>query len=352
MSLPILALTSTEYVDAVRSLLGKGAEHARWIYQEWFRVGEVKGVHPGFANAQKLFTEICSLTDWNILKADQAKTDGKTQKILFQTPQGLEIESVVIPMESGGTLCISSQVGCRMGCSFCETGRLGLLKQLSTQEIVSQVFYARHHLKASFRNVVFMGMGEPFDNYEAVLQASRVLQDPFGLNIAARHITISTSGRIEEIKRFAREEGPTPHLAVSINAPIDSLRNQLMPINRTYNLSALHEALTFYNQRTEKAILAAYVLIQGVNDQLDHAETLAAYLQGLDVKVNLIRYNAQSRDRFQPPSPCQVEAFKEHLISRGYQVLVRGVKGDQIMAACGQLGNLEARRRFFCRSKV
>jgi 23S rRNA (adenine2503-C2)-methyltransferase len=349
MSLQILSLTSGEYADAMRSLLGKGAEHARWIYQEWFRKGRISASHPGFRNAQRLLQSIWENTSWDFLKAHDSKCDGETQKLVFRTRQGVEVESVVIPMEAGGTLCISSQAGCRMGCSFCETGRLGLLQNLSPQEIVSQAYFARHELKANFRNVVFMGMGEPFDNYDAVMQAFRVLQDPCGLDIGARHITISTSGRVEEMRRLAEERGPTPNLAVSINAPFDELRSRLMPINRRHSLKDLYQAMLYYNRRLGRSILAAYILIGGVNDQLEHAQVLADYLAGLDVKINLIRYNPQSRDRFQPSPLEQIAHFKQHLITRGFQVLVRGVKGDQIMAACGQLGNASLKAAFLPR---
>ena len=216
---------------------------------------------------------------------------------------------------------------------------MGLVKNLTPREIVAQVFYAEKVLNAKIRNVVFMGMGEPFDNYEAVMQAFRVIKDPRGLNIGARHITISTSGRVNEIRRFAEEPGACPHLAVSINAPREEARNKLMPINRTHSMRELHEAIRFYNDKTAKQVLAAYVLIKGVNDSEADAYDLAAYLTDLDVKVNLIPYNAQSHDRYQSALPEQIELFKKILIRRGYQVLVRKSRGDQIMAACGQLGN-------------
>lgn len=325
----------------MRSVLGKGAEHALYIYQEWFRQGSVQGTHPAFNNAAELFRNICSNTLWEELKTVDSRSDGSTEKLLFKIEDTGEVESVVIPMEAGGTLCISSQVGCRMGCRFCETGKLGLLNNLTTEQIVGQVFHARHRLKASIRNVVFMGMGEPFDNYEAVLQASKVISDPHGLNIGPRHQTISTSGRVEEIRRFASEQGPMPNLAVSINAPHDTLRTQLMPINRTHNLQSLYDAMRFYNDKTGRQILIAYILLDRINDKLEQADQLATYLGGLDVKINLIPYNAQSSTRYSCSPEEKISAFKQQLIERGYQVLLRATKGDQIMAACGQLGNLK-----------
>ena len=153
-------------------------------------------------------------------------------------------------MQAGGTLCLSSQVGCRMGCAFCETGRMGLLRNLTAQEIASQLFVARFILGFQVRNLVFMGMGEPFDNYENIMQAVRVFTDPNGFGLGIHHLTISTSGRVAEIYRLIEEKGPIPHLAVSINAPRDNLRNRLMPVNRAYPLKELYQAMHDFNMRT------------------------------------------------------------------------------------------------------
>lgn len=345
--IPLLALTSAEYSEEIHKRLGKGRQHGLYLYQEWFRKGLFSGNHPAFNNASGLKEAIANLTDFSLLEPCNSLSDGATQKILLKTKEGLEVETVVIPMEAGGTLCVSSQVGCRMGCRFCETGKMGLLKNLSAAEIVSQCFYARHVAKQTVRNVVFMGMGEPFDNYDAVLQAFRVLNDPKGLNIGARHITVSTSGLVNGIERLAREEGATPNLAVSINAPNDGLRKSLMPVNVKHDLQQLHQAIRSYNQKTGRQVLVAYVLLKGLNDTHEHANELGEYLTGLDIKINLIPYNSQTRELYQPPDSAEVAAFKSSLAAKGYQVLVRGTKGDKIMAACGQLGNQKSKKLFF-----
>lgn len=267
------------------------------------------------------------------------------RQISSQTADQLEIESVLIPMQAGGTLCLSSQVGCRMGCTFCETGRMGLLRNLTTQEIVTQLFVARFILGFQVRNLVFMGMGEPFDNYENVMQAVRIFTDPYGFGLGIHHLTISTSGRVEEIYRLIEETSPIPHLAVSLNAPTDELRNRLMPINRHHPLKELYQAMQVFNTKKGKSILVAYVLMKGQNDSLEHADQLANFLQGLNVKINIIPYNPQSRDRFQPPEQDTIEVFTARLREKGYYTLLRQTKGQKIMAACGQLGNLELRRR-------
>ena len=338
--------THASFSDYVRDALGKGHIHAGIIYEEFMRKGEFPPeTHPAFHNAKALRLAIIALIDTALPELIGDKSDGATGKFLLRTDDNLEIESVLIPMQAGGTLCISSQVGCRMGCVFCETGRMGLLRSLTTPEIVGQIFVAKHHLGFNVRNVVFMGMGEPFDNYEAVMQAARVLIDPKGLGFGKNHVTISTSGCADGIERLMNEPGDTPNLAVSINAPLDAMRNKLMPVNRKFDMQRLHGAMDAYCRRTGRQILVAYVLMKEVNDSLEHADLLAEYLTGLDVKINLIPYNPQSRDRFQPPETAVLESFSHQLRDHGYQMLLRVTKGSSIMAACGQLGNLELRKK-------
>lgn len=337
--IPILSLTHQTFADQVHALLGRGRIHARLVYEEFFRHGAIHGLNPAFNNAQTLLKEILAVVDLTPPTIIAEKNDGTTGKILIATHDQLEVESVLIPMQAGGTLCISSQVGCRMGCTFCETGRMGLLRHLTASEIISQAFAARHQLGFKFRNIVFMGMGEPFDNYEAVMQAVRVLRDPHGFGLGRKQITISTSGCIEGIERLTVEGKDAPNLAVSINAPNDALRTKLMPVNRKHCMQELYLALQRYCAVTGREILTAYVLLDGINDSVEHAHQLADYLHGLSVKINLIPYNPQAIDRFKAPQPETVMKFAACLRERGLYTLVRATKGQQIMAACGQLGN-------------
>lgn len=341
---PLLSHTRDSFSCLIRDQLGRGYDHASLIYQEWFRTGQLTEEHPAFKNAGRLRQEILDLTDFSLLSIVGSQQAGQTGKFLLKTYDGLEVESVLIPMQAGGTLCVSSQVGCRMGCAFCETGRMGLLRNLTPEEIVNQVFIARFQLQFPLRNIVFMGMGEPFDNYDGVMQAVKILTDPHGFGFGPNHLTISTSGCIDGIKKFMAEPSPTPNLAVSINASNDELRNKLMPVNRKYNMRALYEAMQTYCERTGKQILIAYVLLKGLNDSLEHADELASYLRGLNVKINLIPYNPQSNDRYQPSEQAVLEAFTARLRGHGYYTLLRQTKGQQIMAACGQLGNLKLKQ--------
>jgi 23S rRNA (adenine2503-C2)-methyltransferase len=340
----ILSHTCESFSLEIARRLGKGERHARLIYEEWFRTGQVSGKNPAFNNAQKLYQDILDLTDFSYLSLSNKHHDGATGKVLLQTRDHLEIEAVLIPMRAGGTLCVSSQVGCKMGCSFCETGRMGLLRNLTAAEIVSQLFVARFILNFSVRNIVFMGMGEPFDNYDSVMQAFRIMIDPHGFGFGPNHITISTSGRIDGIQKLMQEKGAIPNLAVSINAPNDVLRNTLMPVNRQYPLSDLYQVMDQFCRTTKKEILIAYVLLKDRNDSLEHAQELANYLKGLSVRINLIPYNRQSHDRYESSEREHIDLFATVLRKAGYNCLIRQTKGDKIMAACGQLGNLKLKQ--------
>jgi 23S rRNA (adenine2503-C2)-methyltransferase len=346
MSISIFKHTQISYAEAIFAQLGRGRRHAQMLYAAWFREGGLEDLWQRIEpQAVGLVEQMVQLTDFSLPELSTELQEGETSKFLLKFPDGLESESVLIPMESGITICLSSQVGCRMGCAFCETGKMGLIRHLTTEEIVAQVFYAKYRLHRAVRNIVFMGMGEPFDNYDAVMQAVRVMTDPAGMGIGPSRITISTSGRVGEIYRLIEDADPAVNLAVSVNAPTDAVRSKLMPVNKQWDMEALYQAMASYCAHPRREILAEYVLIRGVNDALEHADQLAAYLQGLRVKVNLIPYNPQRRDRFQPPEEAAKEAFLRRMREKGYQTLLRGTKGQNIMAACGQLGNVEVRRK-------
>jgi 23S rRNA (adenine2503-C2)-methyltransferase len=347
MPFSIFSLTQKSFTEEVFARYGKGRIHAARLYSEWFHTGKLDA-NWAEPQATLLIETIKAETDFSLPRASQrdAQRDigGETFKFYLHFPDGMSSESVIIPMESGITLCVSSQVGCAMGCAFCETGKMGLLRHLSCEEIVKQVFWARFGLKKDVRNIVFMGMGEPLDNYEQVLQALAVLTDMGGLGFGKSRITLSTSGKVDAIYRLIDDIDPAVNLAVSVNAPNDEVRNRLMPINRKWNMAALKEAMQSYCQHPRREIFIEYVLIKGITDSLEAADELARYLEGLRVKVNLIPYNPQRRDRFESPDESQRQAFLARMRQRGYHTLLRGTKGQKIMAACGQLGDAELRR--------
>ncbi|MGD9018154.1 MAG: 23S rRNA (adenine(2503)-C(2))-methyltransferase RlmN, partial [Desulfobacterales bacterium] len=269
--------------------------------------------------------------------ADQ-KVDGGVTKVIFRLSDGHHIETVIVPMDRYATVCVSSQVGCRMGCRFCETAAIGFRRNLSASEIVYQVFAARHHLEVPVKNIVFMGMGEPLDNVDAVIKAIDVVKDQRGLNIAERNITLSTSGRIDGIQYLAGIRRPHIRIAVSLNAPNDDVRSKLMPINRRYPMAPLKDALLGYPLKPDNHIVIEYVLIDGVNDLACHADELADYLSGLPVKVNLIPCNPGPASPYQPPPAEAIESFRKRLVANRLFVRMRRTKGRALMAACGQLG--------------
>ncbi|MES2198569.1 MAG: 23S rRNA (adenine(2503)-C(2))-methyltransferase RlmN [Chlamydiota bacterium] len=336
----IFALTQTEYAEAIQNRLGKGKLYAKKIYTEWFRTGKIDPeatlIEP---QAKNLVKEIIANTYFFQAPISHVQEEGGVRKFLLKYADGLESESVILPMKFGFTLCLSSQVGCRMGCAFCETGKMGLLRSLTVEEILFQLFAAEFMLGAPIRNVVFMGMGEPFDNYEAVMQAIKVMTCSAGLSLGWGRITVSTSGKVEEIKRFTKEAHPNLHLAISLNAPNNLVRSKIMPVNNTWDLASLKEAMMDYCSHPKRKILIEYVLLEGRNDSIEAADEVASYLEGLRVTINLIPYNAQRRGSFTAPSREKIDEFRHRLQERGYNTLLRITHGSSIMAACGQLGN-------------
>jgi len=279
--------------------------------------------------------------------------------------ESLRVESVVIPMVGRKgvrthSLCVSSQVGCAMGCGFCETAQMGLVRNLTAAEIVGQWFAATHLLGARRRisNIVFMGMGEPMDNYDAVCRAIRVLCEHDGPAVGASNIAVSTVGRIDGLAKLAELVGePGFHrlgLAVSINAPNDEIRSRIMPVNRAMPMADLREALLAFPRRVGGKICFEYVLIPGVNDEAEHARELAAYLEPFGARggsrvplglVNLIPYNPRRDSPWRAPLEDEVERFMGWLVEAGVYVKRRRTKGRAMMGACGQLGAAEIRGR-------
>ncbi len=268
-----------------------------------------------------------------------------TRKFAFRLADGAVVESVLIPEEDRQTLCISTQVGCAMGCRFCMTGRMGFIRNLRPAEIVGQVSVVRNQLAREeappLTNLVFMGMGEPLANLDHCLAAIAILTDQRGLDFSPRRLTVSTSGLAPRIGALGRHA--KINLAISLHAPNDAIRDRLMPINRTYPIETLLAACRDFPLPRRKRIMIEYILIGGVNDADEHARELARLLRGLPVKINLLPYNPVEGIDFQPPAPDRVARFQDILWQSGYTVLVRQSRGGDIDAACGQLaGKLAA----------
>ncbi len=259
-----------------------------------------------------------------------------TAKYLFTLEDGNQIETVLLPEGRRRTVCISTQVGCNLDCLFCATGKLGFQRNLSAGEIVDQVETVEAD-SGKITNVVYMGMGEPLLNYDAVIKSIRILNHEKGKNIGIRHITVSTCGIVPGIKKLARED-IQPRLAVSLNAPVDELRTQLMPINAKYPLAELFKAIREYQHVTHRRVTFEYVMIKGKNDSAEHAKTLLKLLRGVMCHVNLIEHNPHPGCDFAGSGGERMKDFATVLENVGIETTMRFKMGRGIKAACGQLG--------------
>jgi 23S rRNA (adenine2503-C2)-methyltransferase len=274
----------------------------------------------------------------------QISSDG-TRKYLFEVEGGDLIESVMIKQPSRMTLCVSSQVGCAMGCKFCRTATMGLKRSLTTSEIIGQVrgvLEDAKHFGDSFQNIVFMGMGEPLHNFDGVTRAVRNLTDPRGFAISPRKVTVSTVGLVPAIRRLGESDVPVS-LAISLNATTDEVRSEIMPVNARFPLSDLIAAIKEFPLGPRKKITIEYVLLGGVNDSADDMRRLAKLMRGLPVKINLIPYNENAGLGYKSPSRDWVYSWQTYLNSHGHQSFIRWSKGQDIGAACGQLATASKR---------
>ena len=382
----ILEQTCRETSALLNRLYGKGAYHARAMHRELIK----KGKHDlseaaEFIGSPRLLKELNIKAHPLLPKIEVIKQveDQGTIKFVTRLYDGYCIESVIIPMKQYNTLCISTQAGCRMGCVFCSTGKTGLKRNLAAHEITAQLYSARFILGKSIKNIVFMGMGEPLDNFDNVIDAIRVLNDQQGFDIALRHMTISTCGLVPNIYKLAQINIPRLNLAVSLNAPDNALRSRLMPVNRKYPLEVLKDALTSYPLTGRSVILIEYILFKDLNDSVEDALQLAFYMKGLKVRVNLIAFNPEhsvcsdhgedlqpdtvvvskyqeaqcinrkcgktdtnqgrsnlSSIRLKPVNDEDIHRFASFLESCGIVVVKRWSKGISLKAGCGQLAGV------------
>ena len=279
----------------------------------------------------------------------QESTDG-TIKYRWRTTDGKLIESVYMPSPDRRTLCVSTQVGCAMGCRFCATATLGLVRHLTASEIVGQVHAANRDIRRRegseglrpLTNLVFMGMGEPLHNFENVKRALEILQSEDGPGFSNRHITVSTVGLVPMIERFATETNVK--LAISLNATLDEVRERIMPVNKRWKLAELLEAVRRFPMKQGRRVTFEYVLMAEVNDSDDDAHRLAGMLEGLPVKVNLIQYNENPGLGFHSTVDDRAERFRRVLEAAHVDAFIRANRGRDIAAACGQLANVEKQR--------
>jgi len=257
-------------------------------------------------------------------------------KYLFELTDGHYIEAVLMIHDYGNSLCVSSQVGCNMGCKFCESGRLKKVRNLETYEMVQQILYVEEDLKERVSHVVLMGIGEPFDNYKNVMNFIKIINYPKGIAIGARHITVSTCGIVSRIKMFTKENIQA-NLAISFHAPNDKLRKQIMPINKVYKIDDIIESVKEYIEKTNRKVTFEYIMLDEVNDSKECALELAHILKGMNCYVNLIPYNETKNNKFKRSKEKTILAFYDILKKNNINVTIRKEFGSLIDAACGQL---------------
>jgi len=339
---------SFDELSALLSVWGLPGYRARQLW-EWLYVRKVTD----FAQMTSLPANLrARLADEFVIgrleqTAEMLSSDGQTVKRLLRLPDGQMIESVLMEYDDERrTACISTQAGCAMGCVFCATGQMGFARHLTAGEIVEQALIFARQLEAQgerLSNIVLMGMGEPFHNYDNTIEAIRRLNDPRGLNIGQRHITVSTVGLVPAIQQFA-DEGLQVKLAISLHAATDDERGKLLPINRRWPLRDLMDAVRDYIERTGRRVTFEWALIAGENDTPEQAERLGKLLQGVKAHVNLIPLNPTQNYAGRPSDPARVAAFQRVLTRYGVPSTVRVRRGIDIQAGCGQL-KAEVQRR-------
>jgi 23S rRNA (adenine2503-C2)-methyltransferase len=380
---PPLARTPEEWADAVGPVGGRPF-HGRQIFR-WVHARGVLDAERMTDLPKDLRGQLGSLAMARAIEVtDERRSTDHTRKLLVRFGDGATVETVLIPGVSGGkselpspmlasdldadaaaavddeedeedgtspddpvrvTQCISTQVGCAMGCVFCASGVAGLKRHLGADEIVGQVLVGRARLDPNerLRNVVYMGMGEPLHNYEATARSLRLLTHREGIALSARRVTVSTSGLVPEIARLGADFGGNIGLAISLHAADDETRGRLMPINKKYPLPVLMDALRAYPLPRRRRITIEYTLVAGRNDAIGEAKKLARLLRGLPVKVNLIPMNPIAASPLEPPKTAGVLQFQQVLCDAGYACFIRKRRGDDVSAACGQLALLGAK---------
>lgn len=305
---------------------------SKWLYKK--HVSSFEEMSDLSIDLRELLELTFSIQPALELVEEQISVDG-TKKYLFKLADGNQIESVLIPDKKRNTLCISSQVGCALGCTFCMTGTVGKIRNLKPSEILDQYIMVNRYNEDSVTNIVFMGMGEPLDNLDNLVRVLKVFTDPNYLALSPKRITVSTSGLVPQMKKLG--EQVSVNLAVSLNAPRDELRNEIMPINKKYPISKLLEASVNFPVPNRKYLMFEYVLLKDVNDSDSDAHTLGRLLQGIKCKINVIPFNEANPLPYKSPSQERVLKFQNILISYGINVRIRKSRGSDILGACGQL---------------
>jgi len=341
----LIGYTSQQLQKLLKGLGDKpyrGKQLFKWLYRN--RQYDFNLMTDFSKDLRKRLDDAYCFCDLNLEKL-QVSQDG-TRKFLFRLEDGLPLETVLIPdKDKRSTVCISSQVGCALGCLFCATGTMGLKRNLSVGEIVGQLIYLRNNFGENvFSHIVFMGMGEPLLNFDNVVEAIKIISDDIGLAVSRKKITVSTSGISPKIKKLADIDLKVK-LAISLNAAIQAKRIKIMPIAKTFGLKELMQSAKYYAEKTNARITFEYLLIEGLNDTMEDILALSKLVKGIPCKINIIAYNPVEGLNLKRPSDEKVDWFGRQLYPRAPAVTVRKSRGRDIDAACGQLAAKERIRR-------
>ncbi len=316
-------------------LMGEKKYKATQVFEWLYRHNEYD--INNFSNIKKdIINKLKSDFTTEFIKIEKVLEGQDVKKFLFRLLDGEKIEAVLMEHNYGLSVCVSSQVGCNMGCRFCESGRLKKVRNLETFEIVQQILLIQEYINKRIDSVVVMGIGEPFDNYDNIVRFIKIINDAKGLAIGARHITVSTCGLVPKIDEFSNLDLQV-NLALSLHAARDSVRNRIMPVNKVYNIDTVIAAIKRYIAKTNRRVTIEYVMLNMVNDTLEDAQALVNLIKGMNVYVNLIPYNETKNIEFSKSSKERINKFYEYLTTSGINVTVRREFGGNIKAACGQL---------------
>ncbi|MDD5005041.1 MAG: 23S rRNA (adenine(2503)-C(2))-methyltransferase RlmN [Candidatus Omnitrophica bacterium] len=303
-----------------------------WLYQKG--AGDFSSMSDLSLKLRRDLEKVFYISNF-ILKEKLISRDG-TIKYLFELEDKNIIESVLIPHTERNTVCLSTQVGCKFSCQFCASGALGFVRNLNQAEILNQILFIKSDTKEDITNIVFMGIGEPLDNYDTVLNSIRAINAKYGFNIGQRKITVSTAGVVEGIKKLSRE-GLQIELSVSLHGSTDGKRDKIMPINKKFPLKKLIPAIKEFAKLTKRKITFEYMLLGGFNTTIEDARQLISLTKGINCKVNLIPFNATGQGDFLSPAKLEMLFFRDHLLKNKTDVTIRQPRGQDIQAACGQL---------------
>ena len=319
--------------------IGEKKFHARQVFK-WLYDKKIKSIDDITDIKKSVIERIKKDMSFDMIELIKVQRENDVNKYLFRLSDGNLIEAVLMFHDYGKSICVSSEVGCNMGCKFCESGRRKRVRGLEVYEMVEQILLVEEDIKDRISHVVVMGIGEPFDNYDNLIDFIKIINSDFGLAIGARHITVSTCGIIPKIKEFSNLDLQV-NLAISLHAPNDEIRNKIMPINKAYPINELMKALKEYYSKTNRRITIEYVMLDSINDSDECALELTKLLKGLNCYVNLIPYNETQNISFKRTKMIQISRFYDILKKKGINVTIRREFGGSISAACGQLRSEE-----------